>query len=141
VHPSLLPVPDTVDPLLLAEIASGLARTVEPADIAGPRLLLRTAGYTAWQLAWPVAARWTSDRPDSIGALHVVRGELHERWTDLRHLDGADRAVRAGDTIALGRGLSVEVDNAGDEPAVVVYVASPPREPLRLQRARLRLVS
>jgi hypothetical protein len=133
------PSPDPLDPLLLAEIAAGLAQSLGAADRVHrePQLLLRTRRYAAWRLDWPPGAAWDCNDRDP-GVLHVVRGELLERWTHLLHLDSNERVVRAGDSIALGGSLTSHIENRSDDAAVLVHVASPAtvarpcEQPLRL---------
>jgi hypothetical protein len=129
--------------LLLVDIAAGLARALtdaprQPAEEL-PRLLLRTTGYAAWHFVWPAGAAWDSDRL-SVGVLHVVRGELHEQWTDLLHLDHDHRIARVGDAIAIGRGMATRIENRHRLPATVVQVSSPPGPALQLHHEQLRLV-
>jgi hypothetical protein len=163
VHPSLLPPPttadrravlarapahtgiavDPLDPLLLAEIAAGLAHAVAhalPADTAGPTELLRTSRYAAWRLVWPAASAWDHD-DRSPGVLHVVRGELVEHWTNLVHAEHDLRIARAGDTIGLGGAMATHIENRGPAAAVVVHVSSPPTRASRPCPEQLRLVS
>jgi hypothetical protein len=147
VHPSLLPPPDpadrdAVDPLLLADIAAGFALALSHAPRRTreepPRLLLRTSGYAAWHLVWSAGAAWECDHP-SAGVIHIVRGELHEQWTDLLHLDHDHRVARAGDTIAIGRGMATRLENRRRAAASVVLVSSPPGPALQPRREQLRL--
>jgi hypothetical protein len=134
---------DALDPLLLAEIAAGLAQSL-PAKAAtvpaGPQLLLETRRYMAWALTWPAGAAWDC-RDHHPGVMHVVRGELVERWTDLLHLDSAERTVRAGDAIALGGSLASHIENRGPQAAVVVHVTSRPATAPSPCERTLRLVS
>lgn len=143
-HPSLLPAPDAaarralvqpadatsavanepLDPLLLAEIATGLARTV-PADSA-PQRLLATDRYEAWVVAVPPGCSWPID--EHAGAIHVVAGELVEVWGD----DTAavtPRRVRAGDIVSLGFRGERRIVNQAARSTVVVHVSSPPAPP------------
>jgi hypothetical protein len=126
--------------LLLAEIAAGLARVVatEPAPDAGAELLLETSSYAAWRVVWRAGDGWCAE-DRAPGALHVVRGEVVEQWTDLRHLDTSVRVAGPGDTIALGGSLTARLENRGGLPALLVLVTTrtsapawPCDEPLRL---------
>jgi hypothetical protein len=49
----------------------------------------------------------------------VLEGELTTR------VDGAERVLRAGDTLDIPRGVAHQMWNAGDEPARVVWRTSP----------------
>ena len=139
-HPSLLPAPELIDPLLLTEIAAGLAHALSlepPPDLTTPQLLLRTVRYEAWYLAWSPETAWIA-RERSPGVLHVVHGELVEHWDALPHLAQSERIVPAGHAIALGDTMATRIDNTGDRPAWVVHVtpsiaaANVVNEPLRL---------
>ena len=138
-HPSLLPAPELIDPLLLTEIAAGLAHALSledpPPERTPPQLLLRTNRYTAWYLGWSAGTAWTAhDR--ASGVLHVVRGELVERRDELAHLPRTDRIVRAGDAIALGTAMATRIENVRRASAWVVHVTDAADD-----RGQLRLVS
>jgi hypothetical protein len=142
VHPSLLPAADQLDPLLLTEIAAGLAQALalEPAppDHAPPQLLLRTHRYAAWYVGWsPGASRATGDR--ALGVLHVVHGTLVEQRDDLPHV-APTRVAHAGDAIALGGAMATRVANTTSRTAWVVHVTSAVGDE-RDERSPLRLVS
>jgi hypothetical protein len=141
VHPSFLPPPgatEPLDPLLLAEIAAGLAFAVaqrhddgsltpntEPVELLRPVPieLLRTERYVATLVDWPAGGTWdcASGHP---AALHLVRGSLVETWTDLGSGD-TSRVVGPGDTVSLWPALRRSLHNPNAEAARAVHVTSP----------------
>lgn len=144
-HPSLLPAPDAaarralvqptdatstladepLDPLLLAEIATGLARAV-PADSA-PQRLLATDRYEAWVVVVPPGCSWPLD--EHAGVIHVVAGELVELWGADDGATVTPRCVGAGDIVSLGFHGERRIVNSTARPTVAVHVSSPPAPP------------
>jgi hypothetical protein len=124
-HPSLLPPigVEPLDPLLVADIAAGLALTL-PAD-AAPGRVLATERYDAWLLDLPPGFTWPV-RPDHrVGAAQVITGSLVERWARSADVVPIARPVGERDTISLGWGTR-EVSNEAEHASRVVYVSSPP---------------
>ena len=142
-HPSLLPPigVEPLDPLLVADIASGLAQTLPPGT--APGRVLATERYDVWLLDLPAGHTWHV-RPDHrVGAAHIVDGDLVERWAHSANAAPIARPAAERDTISLGLGTR-EVANESERTARVVYVSSPPagRAPLAVPRIHpLRLVS
>ncbi|HEX7095106.1 MAG TPA: hypothetical protein VF183_04445 [Acidimicrobiales bacterium] len=144
-HPSSLPAPDAaarralvqptgltntvanepLDPLLLAEIATGLARTVHP-DSPRQRLLT-TDRYEAWVVAVPPGCSWPLD--GHVGAIRVVAGELVELWGGDGGATVTPRRVRAGEIVSLGFRGERRIVNQTARSTVVVHVSSPPAPP------------
>ena len=142
-HPSLLPPigVEPLDPLLVADIAAGLAQTLPPG--ATPGRVLATERYDAWLLDLPAGCTWHVRADHRVGAAHVVDGAVVERWAHSADAAPIARSASARETISLGLGTR-EVANEGDRTALVLYVSSPPaqRAPVPVPRARLlRLVS
>jgi hypothetical protein len=133
---------DPLDPVLLTEIAAGLAASLRHESrhrgcAAVP--LLQTSGYAAWLFSWPSGAEWQPPVHPS-GVLHVVSGALVERWIDLLHADEGQRRAQAGDLIALGTRLRRTITNEGTDALDVIQVTSPPAPPPTWSARSLQLV-
>lgn len=124
---------------VLGDIAAGLAASVtgdevqvEPGQLRGFVRLLESQAhesqsYEAWLIAWaPSGALELHDHGGSAGAVHVVRGELVELYTDaLDRQPLRSRSVRAGQDLALPATRIHEVWNPGPRIALSVHVYSP----------------
>jgi predicted metal-dependent enzyme (double-stranded beta helix superfamily) len=119
----------------LAAIAAGLASavtgdelTLEPGQLRAYVRLLASPSYEAWLIAWAEAGSLElHDHGGSIGAVHVVGGELAETWTDLGSKGPLrSQALRAGDELAVPASRVHEVWNPGPAVALSVHVYSPP---------------
>ncbi len=118
----------------LTAIAAGLASAVGRDELAleswEPRAfvrLLEAPSYEAWLIAWgPMGALDLHDHGGSVGAIHVVRGELIETYTDRdeRH-PLRSRALRGGQEVLVPASRVHEVWNAGPDVALSVHVYSP----------------
>jgi hypothetical protein len=142
-HPSLLPPigVEPLDPLLVADIAAGLAQTIPAA--AAPGQVLATDRYDAWLLEVPSGHTWHVLPDHRVGAAHVIDGALVERWSRNPDTARIARTARTGETISIGLGTR-EIANEASAPARVVVVSSPPalRAPAPVPRSHpLRLVS
>lgn len=123
-----------LSPHALADIAAGLAASVTgdevrvaPGELRGFVRLLESPSYEAWLIAWaPSGALELHDHGGSAGALHVVRGELVELFTDaIDRRPLRSRPVRAGQDLPLPATRIHEVWNPGPRTAVSVHVYSP----------------
>ncbi|MEN3316334.1 MAG: hypothetical protein V7605_2568 [Acidimicrobiaceae bacterium] len=121
-------------PTDLIAIAAGLASavggdelTLEPGEPRAFVRLLEAPTYEAWLIAWgPMAALDLHDHGGSVGAIHVVRGELVETYTDRhRRHPLRSRQVRGGDDVVVPASRVHEVWNAGPDDALSVHVYSP----------------
>lgn len=110
---------DGIEAPLLAQIASGLASSADPAAPAGQRsVLVVTAGFEA-------ALEWIgADDTSLVGAVEgqpvafaVVSGQLLV-WT----ADDGSHALGPGGSCAVGSAERVQVVNITDEPAQIVTV-------------------
>jgi hypothetical protein len=142
-HPSLLPPVgvEPLDPLLVADIAAGLAQTI-PAGTR-PGQVLATDRYDAWLLEVPAGHTWHVLPDHRVGAAHVIDGALIERWSHNPDAAPIARTANTGETISVGLGTR-EVANEASGAARIIVVSSPPalRAPTPVPRAHpLRLVS
>jgi len=128
------PFPTDLPPTGLTAIAAGLASaltgdeiTLEPWEPRAFLRLLEAPTYEAWLIAWgPIGALGLHDHGGSVGAIHVVRGELIETYTDLHRREPLrSRSLRAGDDVHVPATRVHEVWNAGTEEALSVHVYSP----------------
>jgi predicted metal-dependent enzyme (double-stranded beta helix superfamily) len=118
----------------LDAIAAGLATTAAavPLDAVEParsyRRVLATAAYDAWIIRWaPSADLEMHDHGGSRGVVHVVEGELFERYTDLAApVVVTERALPAGTSIEITPTTVHGVANFGPADALSVHVYSPP---------------
>ncbi len=142
-HPSQRPV-GPLDTSILADIALGLAETVEPSGPLEPWTLLRipllvTEAYDVWVMHWgPAAVAEAHDHDGSVGVIHVVSGQLLEATQDLSApADGLHRAVvpidrlHAGDVGHVGATDTHLLYNPSSTTTTTVNVYSPPLGPPR----------
>jgi hypothetical protein len=127
-----LPV-DSLDLVLLEDIAAGLSRSVSPDLLpTGPgrrwARLLATRSYDAWLIGWPPGTGLPlHDHGRSIGALRVVHGTLGERRLHRTSpTPMVSRRITAGDGASFGAGHVHAVHNLSRTPALSVHVYSPP---------------
>jgi predicted metal-dependent enzyme (double-stranded beta helix superfamily) len=133
--------PATLPARTLAVMAAGLASamttasfealpSVSPSDRGRRRYarLLETASYDAWLIAWPPTCRLElHDHGGSIGAVHIVMGELIETYTDLIGRQPLrSRDVASGGALAVRASRVHEIWNPGPDDALSVHVYSPP---------------
>ena len=118
----------------LDAIAAGLATAAAavPLDEVEPsrsyRRVLATSAYDAWVIRWaPSADLELHDHGGSRGVVHVVEGELLERYADLATSAVVrTRTVAAGTSIAISPTTVHGVANLGPADALSVHVYSPP---------------
>jgi predicted metal-dependent enzyme (double-stranded beta helix superfamily) len=112
----------------LATAVTGDDVPLECGQLRGYTRLLASEWYEAWLVAWaPSGALDLHDHGGSAGAVHVLRGELSELYTDLvdRH-PLRPRTVGAGHDLLLPPTRVHEVWNAGPAVALSVHVYAPP---------------
>jgi len=118
----------------LTAIAAGLASAVRGDELRleswEPRAfarLLEAPTYEAWLIAWgPMGALDLHDHGGSVGAIHVVRGELIETYTDSEErYPLRSRPLRGGQEVLVPASRVHEVWNAGPGDALSVHVYSP----------------
>ena len=120
-----------IDTGLLAEIAAGLghAAPVHSLPAGNHRrwtYLIRAAHYEALIIAWPPGTGLAMhDHGGSLAALHVIGGQLRERYLDGRGRSRV-RWLGAGDTIQMDGAHTHEVINVDGVEALTVHVYSPP---------------
>ncbi len=120
---------------LLGAIARGWAGSRPAPDGAEPppgertyEQVLATASYDVWVIRWSPGARIDlHDHAGSAAVVHVVAGELHERYQDrTRVIPWSHRRIRGGQTAVLPVGHLHEIHNDGSGLATSVHVYSPP---------------
>jgi len=116
---------------LLAEIAAGLGHAAPIHSLPGGNhrrwsYVIRAAHYEALIIAWPPGTGLAMhDHGGSLAALHVIGGQLRERYID-EHGESQVRWLEAGDTIQMDGNHSHEMINLDDTEAISVHVYSPP---------------
>lgn len=126
-----LPVPVLDDHFDLADVAAGLGHPGIHAQLPdGQRrrwtYLVETPAYEAVVIGWPPGAGLRMHGHDgSRAAIHIVAGQLRERFVDV---DGSVRMrwLDTGSTTRLDADHVHEVLNIGDVEAVSVHVYAPP---------------
>ena len=122
---------DRLNTELLAEIAAGLGHAAPIHSLPGGNhrrwsYVIRAAHYEALIIAWPPGTGLAMhDHGGSLAAMHVIGGQLRERYLD----DSGSAQVRwlaAGDTVQMGANHAHEVINLDDTEAISVHVYSPP---------------
>jgi len=120
-----------LDTELLAEIASGLGHAAPIHSLPGGNTrrwsyLIRAEHYEALIIAWPPGTGLAMhDHGGSLAALHVIGGQLRERYIDASG-ESHVRWLAAGDTIQMDGDHAHEVINLDDVEALSVHVYSPP---------------
>lgn len=127
--------PSTVDSRELTTLALRLGSamrgdevTIERGEERGFVRLLETPTHEAWLIAWArTSGLDLHDHGGSAGAIHVVRGRLHEEYTDLdrpHHL--RSRQLGPGRSVLVPASRAHEVTNRGPGLALSIHVYSPP---------------
>ncbi|MCU1367076.1 MAG: cupin domain protein [Ilumatobacteraceae bacterium] len=120
-----------LEPGLLADIAAGLGASAPIDRLPGGEArrwtcLIEAEQYEALIIAWPAGTGLRMhDHDGSSASLHVVAGQLRERYIGL---DGhvQTRWLQAGDTVSLPHDHNHEVINVDGVEAVSIHVYSPP---------------
>jgi predicted metal-dependent enzyme (double-stranded beta helix superfamily) len=119
----------------MADLATGFALRVDGTELAEAELvdgrryvcLVRTASYEAWLIEWsPASMLALHDHGGAAGVLHVVDGELVEKYRDDAHTKPRERKISAGYTVRVPASREHEVWNATGQPARSIHVYSPP---------------
>jgi len=128
------PAGDTVallDTHLLAEIAAGLGTAAPIHSLPGGNhrrwsYVIRAEHYEALIIAWPPGTGLAMhDHGGSLAALHIIGGQLRERYLDANG-ESHVRWLEAGDTVEMDGNHSHEMINLDDIEAFSVHVYSPP---------------
>lgn len=120
-----------LDAELLGEIAAGLGHAAPIHSLPDGNhrrwsYVIRAEHYEALIIAWPPGTGLAMhDHGGSLAALHIIGGQLRERYLD----DSGESHVRwlaAGDTIQMDGNHAHEMINVDDTEAISVHVYSPP---------------
>ena len=95
-------VPRTRSLAELADIAAGFAAQVDTTELDAAEIvdgrryvcLVRTGSYEAWLIEWsPASMLALHDHGGAAGVLHVVDGELIEKYRDDAHAKPRERKI------------------------------------------------
>ena len=88
--------------------------------------MIRAEHYEALIIAWPPGTGLAMhDHGGSLAALHIIGGQLRERYLDANG-ESHVRWLEAGDTVEMDGNHSHEMINLDDIEAFSVHVYSPP---------------